>query len=123
MALLVGLILFSLGEALLVTSEIGVSPWTALGQGLANGSELGLGLTTFLISLFVIFFMDPIKRKARIRHRSRCNNYFPIFTLCYSFFTRFRGKFSKINPSYNGSFYYWDWRWYLSYRKFGTWCA
>ena len=40
MALVVGLILFGLGEALLVTSQIGVSPWTALGQGLANISEL-----------------------------------------------------------------------------------
>ena len=63
MALLVGLILFSLGEALLVTSEIGLSPWTALGQGLANVSELGLGLTTFLISLFVIFLWIPLKQK------------------------------------------------------------
>ena len=63
MALLVGLILFSLGEALLVTSEIGVSPWTALGQGLANVSELGLGLTTFLISLFIIFLWIPLKQK------------------------------------------------------------
>ena len=63
MALLVGLILFSLGEALLVTSETGVSPWTALGQGLANVSELGLGLTTFLISLFVIFLWIPLKQK------------------------------------------------------------
>ena len=56
MALVLGLILFGLGEALLVTSQIGVSPWTALGQGLANVSELGLGLTTFLISLFVLFY-------------------------------------------------------------------
>ena len=32
-ALIVGLILFGLGEALLVTSQMGVSPWTALAQG------------------------------------------------------------------------------------------
>ena len=63
MALVVGLILFGLGEALLVTSQIGVSPWTALGQGLANVSELGLGLTTFLISLFVLFLWIPLKQK------------------------------------------------------------
>ena len=60
MALAIGLILFGLGEALLVTSQIGVSPWTPLGQGLANVSELGLGLKTFLISLFVIFLWIPL---------------------------------------------------------------
>ena len=65
-ALVVGLILFGLGEALLVTSQIGVSPWTALGQGLANVSELGLGLTTFLISVFVLFLWIPLKQKPGI---------------------------------------------------------
>ena len=66
MALVVGLILFGLGEALLVTSQIGVSPWTALGQGLANVSELSLGLTTFLISVFVLFLWVPLKQKPGI---------------------------------------------------------
>ena len=66
MVLVLGLILFGLGEALLVTSQIGVSPWTALGQGLANVSELGLGLTTFLISVFVLFLWIPLKQKPGI---------------------------------------------------------
>ena len=65
-ALLMGLILFGLGESLLVTSQIGVSPWTALGQGLANVSKLGLGLTTFLISIFVLFLWIPLKQKPGI---------------------------------------------------------
>ena len=63
MALVVGLILFGLGEALLVTSQIGVSPWTALAQGLTNVSELDLGLSTFLISVFVLFLWVPLKQK------------------------------------------------------------
>ena len=66
MALVIGLILFGLGEALLVTSQIGVSPWTALAQGLANVSELDLGLTTFLISVFVLFLWIPLKQKPGI---------------------------------------------------------
>ena len=66
MALVIGLMLFGLGEALLVTSQIGVSPWTALAQGLANVSELDLGLTTFLISLFVLFLWIPLKQKPGI---------------------------------------------------------
>ena len=66
MALVAGLILFGLGEALLVSSQMGVSPWTALAQGLANSSELGLGLTTFLISIFVLFLWIPLKQKPGI---------------------------------------------------------
>mgnify|MGYP001257604170 CR=1 FL=1 len=66
MALVIGLILFGLGEALLVTSQLGVSPWTALGQGLASVSEVSLGLTTFLISVFVLFLWIPLKQKPGI---------------------------------------------------------
>jgi len=66
MALAIGLILFGLGEALLVTSQMGVSPWTALAQGLTNVFELDLGLTTFLISLFVLFLWIPLKQKPGI---------------------------------------------------------
>ena len=65
-ALVIGLILFGLGEAFLVTSQIGVSPWTALAQGLANVSELDLGLTTFMISVFVLFLWIPLKQKPGI---------------------------------------------------------
>ena len=56
-ALIVGLILFGLGEALLVTSQMGVSPWTALAQGFSNISGFSLGFTTFFISLFVLVYM------------------------------------------------------------------
>ena len=66
MALAIGLILFGLGEALLVTSQIGVSPWTALAQGLTNVSEMDLGLSTFLISVFVLFLWVPLKQKPGI---------------------------------------------------------
>ena len=65
-ALVIGLTLFGLGEALLVTSQIGVSPWTALAQGLVNVSDLDLGLITFLISVFVLFFWIPLKQKPGI---------------------------------------------------------
>ena len=122
-ALVVGLILFGLGEALLVTSQIGVSPWTALGQGLANVSELGLGLTTFLISVFVLFLWIPLKQKPGMGTVLNAIIISLVLHYAIPFLPIFEGKFSKINPSYVGSFYYWDWRWDLSYRKFGSWCA
>ena len=65
-ALVVGLMLFGFGEALLVTSQIGVSPWTALAQGLSNVTGLGLGLITFFISIFVLFLWIPLKQKPGI---------------------------------------------------------
>ena len=65
-ALVVGLMLFGFGEALLVTSQIGVSPWTALAQGLSNVTGLGLGLITFFISVFVLFLWIPLKQKPGI---------------------------------------------------------
>ena len=65
-ALVLGLVLFGFGEALLVASQIGVSPWTALGQGLSNVLGLGLGLTTFLISIVVLFLWIPLKQKPGI---------------------------------------------------------
>ena len=65
-ALIVGLILFGLGEALLVTSQMGVSPWTALAQGFSNISGFSLGFTTFFISLFVLLVWIPLKQKPGI---------------------------------------------------------
>ena len=65
-ALIIGLFLFSLGEALLVTSQMGVSPWTALAQGLSNVTGSGLGLATLIISVFVLILWIPLKQKPGI---------------------------------------------------------
>ena len=65
-ALIIGLFLFGLGEALLVTSQMGVSPWTALAQGLSNVTGSGLGLATFIISVFVLLLWIPLKQKPGI---------------------------------------------------------
>ena len=65
-ALIVGLILFGLGEALLVTLQMGVSPWTALAQGFSNISGFSLGFTTFFISIFVLLLWIPLKQKPGI---------------------------------------------------------
>ena len=65
-ALIIGLILFGLGEALLVTSQMGVSPWTALAQGCSSISGKSLGFTTFVISFFVLLLWIPLKQKPGI---------------------------------------------------------
>ena len=61
--LVLGLILFGLGETLLITANQGVSPWTVLAQGLSFQFNLSIGVTTFIVSIIVLFFWYPLKQK------------------------------------------------------------
>ena len=56
-----GLIIFGLGEGLLIVSTIGASPWNVLHQGLALNLGLSVGTWAFLMSLIVLllwFFLN-----------------------------------------------------------------
>ena len=55
--LILGLILFGIGEGLLITANIGVSPWFVLHQGLAFKTGYTIGLTTFIVSIIVLFMV------------------------------------------------------------------
>ena len=61
-----GLILFGLGETLLITANVGVSPWTVLAQGLSFKTGYSIGLTTFFVSIAVLFLWIPLKQKPGI---------------------------------------------------------
>ena len=61
--LCLGLFLFGLGESILVISENGVTPWTVLAEGVANKINIGIGLSTFIISCIVLVFWIPLKLK------------------------------------------------------------
>ena len=61
--LVFGLILFGLGETLLITANQGVSPWTVLAQGLSLQLNLSIGITTFIVSIIVLFLWFPLKQK------------------------------------------------------------
>ena len=60
--LVLGLILFGLGESLLVAAGIGVSPWTVLAQGVSNLSGWSIGLSTFVISTAVLLLWWPLRQ-------------------------------------------------------------
>ena len=60
--LVLGLILFAIGETLLITANQGVSPWTVLAQGISFQSNLSIGVTTFIVSIFVLLLWYPLVR-------------------------------------------------------------
>ena len=60
--LIIGLVLFGLGEALLISAGIGVSPWTVFGQGISNVLNVSIGFATFIISLFVLLCWIPLRQ-------------------------------------------------------------
>ena len=64
--LILGLFLFGLGESLIITASIGMSPWTVLAEGLSLTSGLSIGVLTFIISLVVLLLWIPLKQKAGI---------------------------------------------------------
>ena len=61
--LVLGLILFAIGETLLITANQGVSPWTVLAQGISLQSNLSIGVTTFIVSIFVLLLWYPLSQK------------------------------------------------------------
>jgi uncharacterized membrane protein YczE len=60
--LIIGLVLFGLGEALLVAAGVGVSPWTVFAEGLTNVTGWSLGFATFVISVSVLLLWIPLRQ-------------------------------------------------------------
>ena len=58
-----GLMLFGLGEGLLIVSFTGASPWSVLAQGLSLHINFSIGMLTFLISVTVLILWIPLGQK------------------------------------------------------------
>ncbi len=58
-----GLMLFGLGEGLLIVSFTGASPWSVLAQGISLNVNLSIGMITFLISATVLILWIPLGQK------------------------------------------------------------
>ena len=58
-----GLMLFGLGEGLLIVSFTGASPWSVLAQGISLKVNLSIGIITLLISIAVLILWIPIGQK------------------------------------------------------------
>ncbi|MGQ0434425.1 MAG: membrane protein YczE [Microthrixaceae bacterium] len=64
--LMVGLVMFGLGVALMVRSDLGLSPWDVLHQGVAKRTGLGIGTVTILTGFVVLFFWLPLRERLGI---------------------------------------------------------
>ena len=64
--LILGLLLFGLGESLLIASGAGVSPWTVLAQGVAFNTDWSIGFTTMMVSFVILLLWIPLKQKPGI---------------------------------------------------------
>jgi len=61
--LLIGLWIFGTGEALLLASTLGNSPWTVLAEGISKHSSLSVGAATFAVSLAVLLLWIPLRER------------------------------------------------------------
>jgi len=54
---------FGTGEAFLVASSLGVSPWTVLAQGLSVRFPIPIGLATLIVSAIVLLLWIPLRER------------------------------------------------------------
>jgi len=58
-----GLILFGVGEGLLLVSAAGASPWSVFAQGIHLSVGLSVGAVTIIISILVLLLWVPLSQK------------------------------------------------------------
>ena len=61
--LLVGLWVFGAGEALLVDSELGNSPWTVFAEGVSVNTPLSVGAATVAASFVILLIWIPLRQR------------------------------------------------------------
>ena len=60
---LIGLWIFGIGEALIVASELGNSPWTVLAEGVSMHTPLSIGGATLAIGAAVLLCWIPLRER------------------------------------------------------------
>ena len=61
--LLLGLLVFGVGEASLVNAALGTTPWTVLAQGIARQTPLDVGESTIAVSILVLLGWIPLRQR------------------------------------------------------------
>jgi uncharacterized membrane protein YczE len=60
--LLIGLVLFGAGDALLIASELGNAPWTVFAEGVSLNTPLSVGAATVVTSFVVLLLWIPLRQ-------------------------------------------------------------
>ena len=60
--LMSGLVVFGIGEALLLASELGNSPWTVFAQGLGEQLDIAVGTATVITSFGILLLWIPLRQ-------------------------------------------------------------
>ena len=100
--LMIGLIIFGLGEALLIAAGIGVSPWTVLAQGLANITEWSIGFATFIVSLCVLICWIPLKQTPGVGTILNAIIIALVLDYCLPYIPTFDGVMSRTGQAISG---------------------
>jgi uncharacterized protein len=58
-----GLVLFGVGDALLVNSRLGNTPWTVFAEGIERHTSLNIGTATIVTSIVVLLLWIPLREK------------------------------------------------------------
>jgi uncharacterized membrane protein YczE len=61
--LTIGLIIFGIGDGLLIASHLGNAPWSVLAQGLSFRTGISIGWATFAVSTAVLLLWIPFRQK------------------------------------------------------------
>lgn len=64
--LLVGLVLFGAGCAIMVQAGIGLDPWTVFAQGLSRQTGIGIGWIANLVGFLVLLLWIPLRQRPGI---------------------------------------------------------
>ena len=64
--LIIGLIIFGAGDAVLISARIGNTPWTVLAEGIALMTDRTIGQATFFVSVAVLLLWIPLREKPGI---------------------------------------------------------
>ena len=91
-----GLMLFGLGEGLLIVSFTGASPWSVLAQGISLNVNLSIGMITFLISVSVLILWIPLDQKLGIATILNALIIAVMIDLCIKFFPTPSNYFTQL---------------------------
>jgi uncharacterized membrane protein YczE len=61
--LVFGLVLFGIGDALVILSNLGNSPWAVFAEGLSKLLGINIGWSTFVIGIAVMLLWFPLKER------------------------------------------------------------